>query len=262
MKNSFTKILLLILFVCYSWSYNAKGQILITYNYENKYFTQKSQLLVDDGQAQFSILPVNKTGNDIITIDDKSNNSITILKDSDTAIYFSTSKDSVITMSLSDSKGSRYLVKDNAPKIIWIVYENERKMISGYNCYKAKGIFRGREYVAYFTDELPIPFGPFKFKGLPGLILDIKSVENDLVHHWYATEVISNPKQFNYFVLDEIEDPTISLFQFLEIENLYKKNRELASSSRLPKGVQLKSSSSKRLGPELIYEWELENDKN
>ncbi|PNP94704.1 hypothetical protein BFS16_07440 [Hoylesella timonensis] len=49
----------------------------------------------------------------------------------------------------------------------------EKKKILGYTCQKAKCSFRGRNYVAWFTSEIPISEGPYKFSGLPGLILQI-----------------------------------------------------------------------------------------
>lgn len=46
--------------------------------------------------------------------------------------------------------------------------------IQSYLCYKAVTSFRGREYTAWFTLEIPINEGPWKFYGLPGLILDVQ----------------------------------------------------------------------------------------
>jgi len=59
----------------------------------------------------------------------------------------------------------------------WII-TNETKTISGYNCQKATATFAGRDYVAWFTNEIPIPNGPYKFNGLPGLIVKINDTKN------------------------------------------------------------------------------------
>jgi len=45
--------------------------------------------------------------------------------------------------------------------------------IQGYRCNKATGYFGGRQYIAWFTHEIPIADGPYVFFGLPGLIVRI-----------------------------------------------------------------------------------------
>lgn len=47
--------------------------------------------------------------------------------------------------------------------------------VLGYLCQKSEILFRGREYEVFFTQEIPLNDGPFKFYGLPGLIMMIKS---------------------------------------------------------------------------------------
>jgi len=45
------------------------------------------------------------------------------------------------------------------------------KRFGQYDCRRAIGKFRGREYEVWYTTDIPIPGGPFKLGGLPGLIL-------------------------------------------------------------------------------------------
>lgn len=57
------------------------------------------------------------------------------------------------------------------PKIHWIISDKPPRDILGYSCFSATGIYGGREWTAWFTDDIPISLGPWKLNGLPGIIL-------------------------------------------------------------------------------------------
>jgi GLPGLI family protein len=71
--------------------------------------------------------------------------------------------------------------KENYPiEFSWQLH-NEKKKILNYNCQKATCSFRGRNYIAWFTPEIPLKEGPYKFGGLPGLILQISDEKNEYI---------------------------------------------------------------------------------
>ncbi|MDN6292103.1 MAG: GLPGLI family protein [Tetragenococcus halophilus] len=45
---------------------------------------------------------------------------------------------------------------------------------------KAETQFRGRKYIAWYTDEIPASAGPYKFSGLPGLIVKLQDTKNEI----------------------------------------------------------------------------------
>ena len=55
---------------------------------------------------------------------------------------------------------------------------NEKCEILGYDCQKATCLFRGRNYIAWFAPLIPVQHGPWKFGGLPGLILKVSDTQN------------------------------------------------------------------------------------
>ncbi len=59
------------------------------------------------------------------------------------------------------------------PKFDWKI-SNEKEKIGAYNAQKATAEFGGRKWTAWFTTELPFQDGPYKFSGLPGLIVKIE----------------------------------------------------------------------------------------
>ena len=65
-----------------------------------------------------------------------------------------------------------FAVQEPLPKMKWELL-NEKKIIGEYHCKKASVEFRGRTYYAWYTMEIPISLGPWKFNGLPGLILEV-----------------------------------------------------------------------------------------
>ncbi|WP_079240279.1 GLPGLI family protein [Chryseobacterium indologenes] len=64
----------------------------------------------------------------------------------------------------------------------WKIHK-EKDKINGFNVQKASLDFAGRKWIAWFTTEIPIQDGPYKFHGLPGLILKI---EDETKSHYFV----------------------------------------------------------------------------
>ena len=78
------------------------------------------------------------------------------------------------------------IVKEDSHQWKWIL-NKETKNIGNFICQKATIKFRGRNYIAWFTNEIPVPFGPWKFQGLSGLILEV--YDTDKVFHIITNKV-------------------------------------------------------------------------
>ena len=82
----------------------------------------------------------------------------------------------------------------------WELHD-DKITIMGHLCQKATCRFRGRNFVAWFAPDIPIPNGPWKFGGLPGLIL--KVYDNDMYYVFECIKIESHAKKFPLFMFDE-----------------------------------------------------------
>jgi len=79
----------------------------------------------------------------------------------------------------------RYSYSDSL-RLNWMIEEKKRDSVNGFLCQKATTFFAGRNYVAWFTLDLPLQAAPYKFDGLPGVIIRV----HDTQEH-YSFELVS-----------------------------------------------------------------------
>jgi len=60
------------------------------------------------------------------------------------------------------------------PEIAWTLLD-DTMTVCGYLCHLAKGTFRGVEWRACYTEDIPSSAGPWRLRGLPGLIVKAES---------------------------------------------------------------------------------------
>ena len=53
----------------------------------------------------------------------------------------------------------------------WEVVEDSTRNLLGYECVMARTSYHGRDWTVWFAPEIPLHDGPWKFAGLPGLVL-------------------------------------------------------------------------------------------
>lgn len=88
--------------------------------------------------------------------------------------------------------------EQSIPIFDWRFMEGNDTII-GYECSKATTSFAGRDYTAWFTNELPLPYGPYKFGCLPGMILRIQDNQKQFIWEAIGIENNSSPIMvYNY----------------------------------------------------------------
>lgn len=81
----------------------------------------------------------------------------------------------------------------------WKIHE-DTITINEYQCQKASTYYAGRYWIAWFCPTLPFNDGPYKFSGLPGLILKI----HDAQEHY--SFIVSSIEKANEGLMIEIND--------------------------------------------------------
>ena len=95
----------------------------------------------------------------------------------------------------------QYLTSEKMVETKWALL-SEYDTISGMSCQKAIGKYGGRTWIAWFTESIPSRFGPWRFNGLPGLIL--RAISDDGIHQFECRNVETVKENITYSVPKEI----------------------------------------------------------
>lgn len=113
-----------------------------------------------------------------------------------------------------------YKVADDR-KIVWKILPDQLK-IGEFNAQKATTEFAGRQWVAWFSTELPFQNGPYKFHGLPGLI--VKLEDHTKTHQFEligVSKFTPNPEKTSEFI---VKNKEIEINQ-KQYKKMYLENR-------------------------------------
>ncbi|WP_438969086.1 GLPGLI family protein [Nonlabens sp.] len=153
------------------------------------------------------------------------------------------------------------LVRDSIPDIIWYLTD-EKKLIGDFVCKKATTIFRGTFITAYYNEEISTSFGPWKFNGLPGLIISLYTEKMIGFRSWTLKQIEIIESKTNVLNLDKSKyTEVISFEDFISKRDLKNKTRSRRTISRLPTEFNKTKVEFKRTGIEKVFEWELKDEK-
>lgn len=125
-----------------------------------------------------------------------------------------------------------YSYKEIIPDFGWNLLADTMQ-VCGYTCHKATCTFRGRQWTAWYSD-IPVVNGPWKFDGLPGLILRVEDSEREHV----ISAISIRSQQANILYQDYAPFKT-NREKFNETEDYYKKNpgKFLRNSPAAPRNM-------------------------
>lgn len=84
-----------------------------------------------------------------------------------------------------------YTYAESLEKPVWKITK-EVSDIMGYKCYKATTRYGGRDWIAWFTPDISLSEGPWKLRGLPGLILKAETADAQFLYVAIGLERISS----------------------------------------------------------------------
>lgn len=123
-----------------------------------------------------------------------------------------------------------YMYEDETGRIAWKI-TGEKTTILSYPCQRATAQFRGRTYEAWFTTQIPISNGPWKFSGLPGLIMKISDSQGYFAFECIGLEQLKKKEPIKFYTLDYTKITRRNL------EKLYRRMHDDSAAFYLTIGV-------------------------
>ncbi len=118
------------------------------------------------------------------------------------------------------------------------------KNILGYECVKATADYHGRKWIVWFSPEIPISNGPWKFGGLPGLILE--AMNDDGKYSFLATGIQQTTKAIgSVYLADEYEKTNRK--KFLKSKRAYIDNPLGSINAQMGGDIKISDKSGKSI---------------
>ncbi|WP_321519803.1 GLPGLI family protein [uncultured Bacteroides sp.] len=126
----------------------------------------------------------------------------------------------------------------------WVI-KKDTMTICGYLCKQAITTFRGRNYKAWYAPEIAISSGPWKFIGLPGLILKITDDKKEIDFECISIE---NPHWIDRVYIEKSDYIKTTKTTFEGLKKKFMNNpAAFLQNSPFIKGELLENASQKRL---------------
>ena len=106
-----------------------------------------------------------------------------------------------------------HIYEEDVPELEWEI-TGEHGTVASFDCQKAECDFRGRRWEAWFTTEIPFSEGPWKFRGLPGLILYARDTTGQ--YSFEAVSVTDKPVPFYDYAYEQEKRTTYRKFKRYE----------------------------------------------
>lgn len=124
----------------------------------------------------------------------------------------------------------QYRIEEPLSTPQWQLVPDSMQTILGYNCHLATCSLGGREWKAWYTDDVPLSYGPYKLGGLPGLVLRASDAEQQFIFECIGIQQVRNELPITSKWGDKIEP--------LTWQQLYKLKSQYNIDDHLPAGSE------------------------
>lgn len=94
---------------------------------------------------------------------------------------------------------NRFFYTEQLPDFNWKLAD-DTLTVGGYLCQKAVGKYGGRTWTVWYSEDVPTSFGPWKLRGLPGMIL--KAEDKDGIFSFVCVGLMQRTAPIKYFSKD------------------------------------------------------------
>lgn len=128
---------------------------------------------------------------------------------------------------IKDRLINNYLIEQPVSSFNWNL-TNDTTTIAGFVCQKATTNFKGRNWIVWFAPDLPFNTGPWKFNGLPGLVLQAYDDKKEVQFLLTSLEKVETQPQ------EEAKSETTEKLNKVTILGMGSKTDYLGAEIKLP----------------------------
>lgn len=108
----------------------------------------------------------------------------------------------------------RYETHETVADVDWKLI-NDTLMINGFRCLRATGKLYGKQWTVWYTKDICSSAGPWKLRGLPGLV--VKAIDAEGVHCFELYETRKERKFISY--IEQPDYKKLSRKKFVKLKN-------------------------------------------
>jgi GLPGLI family protein len=125
------------------------------------------------------------------------------------------------------------VVKDPVSKLTW-KFLPETKKIGTYTCKSARTQFRGRTYLAWYTEDIPVSHGPWKLGGLPGAAVEVESTD-----HLILFRLVKVESNTTLAIQKPADGVSLSMEEYVKRKESSTEDLINAIKAKLPRGAEV-----------------------